>query len=55
VILVIGDAMVDRYWYGTVTRVSPEAPVPVLLHGTVEEREGGAANVARNVLAMGSG
>lgn len=53
-ILVVGDAMVDRYWYGTVTRVSPEAPVPVLLHGRQEDREGGAANVALNAEAMGA-
>lgn len=53
-ILVTGDAMLDRYWFGTVNRVSPEAPVPVLAHGREEEREGGAANVARNVEAMGA-
>jgi rfaE bifunctional protein kinase chain/domain len=54
VILVTGDAMVDRYWFGTVTRISPEAPVPVLYYERVEEREGGAANVARNAQAMGA-
>lgn len=53
-ILVIGDAMVDRYWFGTVTRVSPEAPVPVLAHGRAEDREGGAANVVANCRAMGA-
>lgn len=52
-ILVVGDAMLDEYWFGTVTRVSPEAPVPVLEMGRIELREGGAANVARNVEAMG--
>ncbi len=53
-ILVTGDAMVDRYWFGTVTRISPEAPVPVLAYGRMEEREGGAANVARNASALGA-
>jgi rfaE bifunctional protein kinase chain/domain len=53
VILVVGDAMLDEYWFGTVTRVSPEAPVPVLEMGRIECRWGGAANVAKNVAAMG--
>ena len=52
-ILVTGDAMVDRYWFGVVERCSPEAPVPVLVKEREEDREGGAANVARNVEAMG--
>lgn len=52
-ILVCGDAMRDVYWHGEVTRISPEAPVPVLLVTKVEEREGAAANVANNIRAMG--
>lgn len=52
-IVVLGDAMVDRYWFGDVVRVSPEAPVPVLSVKRVEERDGAARNVVRNVLAMG--
>lgn len=53
-VLVCGDAMIDRYWFGDVARISPEAPVPVLKVLRVEEREGAAANVARNVRAMGA-
>ena len=52
-VLVIGDAMLDRYWHGAVERISPEAPVPVVAVGASEERLGGAANVARNVVALG--
>ena len=52
-ILVVGDAMRDVYWHGEVTRISPEAPVPVISVKRVEEREGAAANVAANVRAMG--
>lgn len=52
--LVIGDAMLDRYWYGAVDRISPEAPVAVVAVGRCEERPGGAANVARNVRALGA-
>lgn len=52
-ILVTGDAMIDRYWFGTVTRVCPDAPVQVLAYSREEEREGGAANVALNVNALG--
>lgn len=51
-ILVCGDAMQDIYWYGKVTRISPEAPVPVAQIQAVQIREGGAANVARNIEAM---
>lgn len=51
--LVIGDAMLDRYWHGAVDRISPEAPVPVVAVDASEERLGGAANVARNVVALG--
>ncbi len=53
-ILVVGDVMLDRYWFGDVARISPEAPVPVLKVTRVEERPGGAANVARNVAALGA-
>ncbi len=52
--LVIGDAMLDRYWYGAVDRISPEAPVPVVAVKRCEERPGGAANVARNARALGA-
>lgn len=52
-VLVVGDVMLDRYWYGDVTRISPEAPVPVVKIDRVDDRLGGAANVARNVAAMG--
>lgn len=53
-ILVVGDVMLDRYWFGDVARISPEAPVPVLKVGRVEERPGGAANVARNIASLGA-
>jgi len=53
-ILVVGDVMLDRYWFGDVDRISPEAPVPVLKVERVEERPGGAANVARNIVALGA-
>ena len=53
-VLVVGDVMLDRYWFGDVERISPEAPVPVLKVGRVEERPGGAANVARNISALGA-
>jgi D-glycero-beta-D-manno-heptose-7-phosphate kinase len=52
-VLVVGDVMLDRYWFGDVERISPEAPVPVVLVRKVEERPGGAANVARNIDALG--
>ncbi len=52
--LVVGDAMLDRYWFGEVERISPEAPVPVVKVHQTEERLGGAANVARNVAALGA-
>jgi rfaE bifunctional protein kinase chain/domain len=51
--LVVGDVMLDRYWFGEVNRISPEAPVPVVRINRREERLGGAANVARNVSALG--
>jgi rfaE bifunctional protein kinase chain/domain len=52
-VLVVGDVMLDRYWFGDVTRISPEAPVPVVRVGRTEERLGGAANVALNAAALG--
>ena len=51
-VLVVGDVMLDRYWFGEVGRISPEAPVPVVKINRVEERPGGAANVARNAAAL---
>ncbi len=51
-VLVVGDVMLDRYWFGEVNRISPEAPVPVVKVDRVEERPGGAANVARNAAAL---
>jgi len=53
-VLVVGDAMLDRYWFGAVDRISPEAPVPVVLVTREEERLGGAANVALNVKTLGA-
>lgn len=53
-VLVVGDAMLDRYWFGEVGRISPEAPVPIVKIEKVDERPGGAANVARNVAALGA-
>lgn len=53
-LLVVGDVMLDRYWFGEVSRISPEAPVPVVRVRTIEERPGGAANVARNIAAIGA-
>jgi rfaE bifunctional protein kinase chain/domain len=51
-VLVVGDAMLDRYWYGAVDRISPEAPVPVVRVTRIEERIGGSANVANNIVAL---
>jgi len=53
-VLVVGDVMLDRYWFGDVSRISPEAPVPVVKIDRSEERLGGAANVARNIMALGA-
>jgi rfaE bifunctional protein kinase chain/domain len=53
-ILIVGDVMLDRYWFGEVSRISPEAPVPVVKVERSEERPGGAANVARNCAALGA-
>lgn len=52
--LVVGDVMLDRYWFGDVSRISPEAPVPVARITREETRAGGAANVARNAAAVGA-
>ncbi|MGI9322259.1 MAG: bifunctional heptose 7-phosphate kinase/heptose 1-phosphate adenyltransferase, partial [Pseudomonadales bacterium] len=53
-VLVVGDAMLDRYWHGDARRVSAEAPIPVLDVGRIEDRPGGAANVALNVASLGA-
>lgn len=53
-VLVVGDVMLDRYWFGEVERISPEAPVPVVRVARREDRLGGAANVARNISALGA-
>lgn len=53
-ILIVGDVMLDRYWFGDVSRISPEAPVPIVRIERREERLGGAANVARNAAALGA-
>ncbi|EAR62857.1 bifunctional D-glycero-beta-D-manno-heptose-7-phosphate kinase/D-glycero-beta-D-manno-heptose 1-phosphate adenylyltransferase HldE [Neptuniibacter caesariensis] len=54
-VLVVGDLMLDRYWHGPTSRISPEAPVPVVKVEQHEDRPGGAANVALNITALGSG
>ncbi len=53
-LLVVGDVMLDRYWFGDTERISPEAPVPIVTIKKVEERLGGAANVARNGASLGA-
>lgn len=53
-VLVLGDVMLDRYWIGETSRISPEAPVPVIKVGDIEERAGGAGNVAINIAALGA-
>ncbi|MFM1891368.1 MAG: bifunctional D-glycero-beta-D-manno-heptose-7-phosphate kinase/D-glycero-beta-D-manno-heptose [Pseudomonadota bacterium] len=52
-VVIAGDVMLDRYWYGATSRISPEAPVPIVHVGASEERVGGAGNVAMNVTALG--
>ena len=52
-VLVVGYVMLDRYWYGSVDRISPEAPVPIVRITREEERNGGAANVAYNIVTLG--
>lgn len=54
-VLVVGDVMLDRYWHGGTSRISPEAPVPVVKVEQTEDRPGGAANVALNIAALGAG
>lgn len=51
-VLVVGDAMLDEYWFGDTGRISPEAPVPVVKTVSTEQRPGGAANVALNLAAL---
>ena len=51
-VLVLGDVMLDRYWFGATNRISPEAPVPVVRVQENEERAGGAANVAMNIASL---
>src|SRR3954462_1777047 len=53
-IIVVGDVMLDRYWFGDASRISPEAPVPVVLFRKEETKAGGAANVAANCAALGA-
>ena len=53
-VLVVGDVMLDRYWHGSTNRISPEAPVPVVRVDQMEDRPGGAANVALNIAALGA-
>jgi len=53
-VLVAGDVMLDRYWHGSTSRISPEAPVPVVRVEEAEERPGGAGNVALNIAALGA-
>ncbi len=52
-VLVVGDLMLDRYWHGSTSRISPEAPVPVVHVKDEEQRAGGAGNVALNMAALG--
>ena len=53
-VLVVGDLMLDRYWHGPTSRISPEAPVPVVHVRDIEERPGGAGNVALNIARLGA-
>lgn len=53
-ILVAGDVMLDRYWMGSTSRISPEAPVPVVKVGSIKDSPGGAGNVALNLAALGA-
>lgn len=53
-VLVAGDVMLDRYWHGNTSRISPEAPVPVVHIGDAEERPGGSGNVALNIASLGA-
>lgn len=53
-VLVVGDVMLDRYWFGDTSRISPEAPVPIVKINTIDNRPGGAGNVALNIAALGA-
>lgn len=53
-VLVVGDVMLDRYWFGDTSRISPEAPVPVVRIASKDDRPGGAGNVALNIAALGA-
>ena len=53
-VLVVGDVMVDRYWFGDTSRISPEAPVPIVNVNNIDNRPGGAGNVALNIAALGA-
>src|SRR5271167_3368365 len=53
-VLVLGDVMLDRYIYGTAERISPEAPIPVMMVRRTSDMPGGAANVARNIATLGA-
>src|SRR5690242_8446236 len=53
-VLVLGDIMLDRYWFGETARISPEAPVPIVKIKQLDERPGGAGNVALNIAALGA-
>src|SRR5262245_60936550 len=53
-VLVVGDVMLDRYWHGTTSRISPEAPVPIVHIQGNDERPGGAGNVALNLSSLGA-
>ena len=53
-VLVVGDLMLDRYWHGPTSRISPEAPVPIVHVRDIEERPGGAGNVALNIARLGA-
>jgi D-beta-D-heptose 7-phosphate kinase/D-beta-D-heptose 1-phosphate adenosyltransferase len=53
-VLLVGDLMLDRYWHGPTERISPEAPVPVVHVNEIEERPGGAGNVALNIAVLGA-
>jgi len=53
-VLIVGDLMLDRYWFGSTSRISPEAPVPVVKVAATEERPGGAGNVALNAASLGA-
>jgi len=52
-VLVVGDVMLDRYWFGDTSRISPEAPVPIVKIGNIDNRPGGSGNVALNIAALG--